>query len=130
MVDGASGRVGPQGITGEAVTFDKHLIDFVECGLAMARRISGPEWRPEFQARHNLPPQPPAGETPCLARQIKECRLEGLESAAKLRAIHEAIRQLIGTGFRPERLLPQGCHAGIVAEDKDARQNSRWGIST
>ena len=73
------------------MTFDKHLIDFVNRSLAMAGRTSWPERRPELQARHSPAPHPPAGETAGLARQIVQCRLEGLEPAAEVRAIHKAI---------------------------------------
>jgi hypothetical protein len=42
-VDSTSGRVGLQCITGEAMAFDEHLIDFVNRLPAVAGRMARPE---------------------------------------------------------------------------------------
>ncbi len=68
-------------ITGEPMAFDEHFIDFVNCFPAVAGRMARPERRLELRALRVLPPHPPAGETPGLARQIFERQLEGLEPA-------------------------------------------------
>ena len=77
----ASGSVGLQCITGEPVAFDEHFIDFVNRLSAIAGRMARPERRPELWRFCGLPPHPPAGETPGLARQILKRELEGLEPA-------------------------------------------------
>ncbi len=63
------------------MAFDEHFIDFVNRLSAIAGRMARPERRPELRTLRVLPPHPPAGETPGLARQILERELEGLEPA-------------------------------------------------
>ena len=120
----ASGRVGLHRITGEAMAFDEHFIDFVNCFPAVAGRMARPERRLELQAWHLLPPEPPAGQTPGLARQIIKCQLEGLEPAAEAFGAHEAIgrRSGIGQGLG---CCPHCRHPGIAPEDMDARRIPR-----
>ena len=73
------------------MAFDEYLINFMNWLLAVARRTARPERRLELQAWYVLPPEPQAGETPGLARQIIERQLEGLEPPGDTRGIDEAI---------------------------------------
>ena len=87
------------------MAFDEHLIDQVNRLPAMAGRTAWPERRSELRTWCLLPPHPPAGETPGLARQILECQLEGLEPAAEAFGIDEAI------GFEAEFDLARAIEA-------------------
>ncbi len=60
------------------MAFDEHFIDFVNRLPAVAGRMARPERRLELRSFCGLPPDPPAGETPGLARQIVERELEGV----------------------------------------------------
>ena len=105
------------------MAFDENLIDFVIRLPAVAGRTAGPHRRLELQAWRFLPPHPPAGETPGLARQIRERGLEGLEPPAEAFCIDKAIGRRSGIGGGRAR-CPQGRHPGIASEDMDA-----WGIT-
>jgi hypothetical protein len=61
------------------MALDEHFIDLVNRLPAVAGRMARPERRGELRTFSFLPPDPPAGETPGLARQILERQLEGLE---------------------------------------------------
>jgi len=127
-VSRASRRVGPHRVTGEPMAFDEHLIDFVNRLPAVAGRMARPERRPELRTFCVLPPEPPAGETPGLARQILECQLEGLEPPGEAFGTHEAIGRWRGDGYGRARRPQDGCHPGITwiaSEDMDARGISR-----
>jgi hypothetical protein len=78
------------------MAFGEHLIDFVNRLPAVAGRMARPERRLELRALRVLPPDPPAGETPGLARKILERELEGLEPAGKARGIDKAIGRRSG----------------------------------
>ncbi len=67
------------------------FIDGVNVPLASAGRRTGPQRRSEDRAWHGLPPQPPAGHAPGLARQVLEGELEGLEPAGEALGIDQAI---------------------------------------
>ena len=86
-VGSTSACVGLHGPTGKAVAFGEHFIDFVNRLPAVAGRRAWPERRPELRSFCGLPPDPPAGETPGLARQILERQLEGLEPSGEARGI-------------------------------------------
>ena len=58
--------------------------------------MARPERRFELRTLRVLPPKPPAGETPGLARQILERELEGLEPPGEGFGIDEAIGQRSG----------------------------------
>ena len=73
------------------MAFGEHVVDFVDGILAMAGWKAGPERRPELGIWRFLLPQPPAGKTPGLARQITECQHEGLEPAAEAFGTHKPI---------------------------------------
>jgi hypothetical protein len=80
------------------MAFGEHFIDLVNRLPAMAERMARPEWRLELRALRLLPPDPPTGETPGLARQIIERRLEGMEAPGEAPGAHEAIGRRSGRG--------------------------------
>ena len=80
------------------MAFGEHLIDFVHRFPAVAGRMARPERRFELRSFCVLPPDPPAGETPGLARQILERELEGMEPPGEARGIDEAIGRRSGIG--------------------------------
>ena len=98
-MDSTSGSVGLHRIPGEPVAFDEHFIDWVNRLPAVAGRRTRPERRLELRAWHGLPPHPPAGKTPGLARQILERQLEGLEPPGEAFGTHEAIGRRNGIGY-------------------------------
>jgi hypothetical protein len=116
-----SGRIGLHRIPGEAMAFDEHFIDFMNRLPAVAGRRTRPERRLELRTLHVLPPNPPAGETPGLSRQIIERQLEGLEPPGETFGTHEAIGRRSGIGYGRARRPQEGCHRGIASEDMDAR---------
>ena len=105
------------------MAFGEHFIDCMNLFLAVAGRRTRPERRCELHTWRVLPPDPPAGETPGLARQILERQLEGLEPPAETPGAHEAIGRRSGISRRLGR-CPQDCHPGIARKEMDA-----WGIS-
>ena len=60
-MDRASGRVGLHRITGEAMAFDEHLIDFVNRLPAIAGRMARPERRLELRSFSRSPASPASG---------------------------------------------------------------------
>ena len=84
------------------MAFGEHLIDFVNRLPAVAGRTAGPERRPELRTLRVLPPHPPAGETPGLARQIFERQLEGLKPPSEALGIDEAIGRRSGISQRAQ----------------------------
>jgi hypothetical protein len=106
------------------MAFGEHLIDLVNRLPAVAGRMARPERRPELRILRALPPDPPARETPGLARQILERELEGLEPPGEGFGIDEAIGRGNGIGGGRAR-RPQGRHPGIMREEMDARGNPR-----
>ena len=74
------------------MAFDEDLIDFMNGLPAGAGRTAGAQRRAELRRFFLLPPEPPAGETPGLARQIIERQLEGLEPARDALGIHKPSR--------------------------------------
>ena len=80
------------------MAFDEHRIDFVNGFPAVAGRMARSERRLELRSFCILAPHPPAGETPGLARHIRERQLEGVEPAAEARGIDEAIGRRSGIG--------------------------------
>ncbi|HLA02828.1 MAG TPA: hypothetical protein VJ019_08705, partial [Aestuariivirga sp.] len=92
---------------------------------AIAGWMARPERGLELRAWRVLPPDPPAGETPRLARQILERELEGLEPPSETFGTHEAIRRRRGDGYGRARRPQDGCHRGIASEDMDARGIAR-----
>ena len=77
-----------------------------------SRWTAGAERRAELRAFHVLPPDPPAGETPGLARQIFERQLEGLEPAGDALGVDE----------------PSGGGAGAAAGGDDGHTSVLPGI--
>ena len=67
------------------------FIDGMNWPLAVAGRRTRPQRRFELWAWLYLPPDPPAGHTPGLARQVVQSELEGMEPAAEALRIDEAI---------------------------------------
>ena len=65
------------------MTFGEHLVDGVNRLPAAPWRRTRPDRRLELRTWHVLAPDPPAGQTPGLARQIIERQLEGLEPAGE-----------------------------------------------
>ena len=82
------------------MAFDEHVIDFVNCLPPITGRMARPERRLELQTWRLLPSQPPAGETPGLARQILKREFEGLEPPGEALGIDEAIGRRSGIGRR------------------------------
>ena len=100
------------------MAFGEHLVYFVNRLPAIAGRMAWPERRRELRTLRLFPPEPPAGETPGLARQIIECQLEGLEPAADALRIDQAIGW---RGYGRSWCWPKG----IIREDMNARRISR-----
>ena len=74
------------------------FIDGMTMPLAVAGRRPGPERRFERWAWHGLPPDPPAGHAPGLARQVVEGELESLEPAGDAFGIDQTIGWWRGDG--------------------------------
>ena len=104
------------------MAFGEHFIDLVNRFPAVAGRMARPQRRPELRALRVFPPDPPARETPGLARQILERQLEGLEPPAETPGIDKAIGRRSGFGSGRAR-LPRGHHPVIASEEMDARDN-------
>ena len=100
MVNGtrASACVGLERIPGEPVAVGEDFIDLVNVPLAVAGRRTGPERRLEYRAWHGLPPLPPAGHAPGLAREVVEGEFDGLEPAGNPFGIDKAIGRR-GSGY-------------------------------
>ena len=100
------------------MAFDEHFVDQVKGLPAVAGRMARPERRPELRAWRGLPPGPPAGQTPGLARQILKRQLEGLEPPGEAFGTHEAIGgRWNWIGHSRSMRSPQGCHPGIASKD-------------
>ena len=80
------------------MAFGEHCIDLVNRLPAIAGRMARPERRLELRTLRVLPPDPPAGETPGLARQILERELEGMEPPGEGLGVDEAIGRRCGIG--------------------------------
>jgi hypothetical protein len=80
------------------MAFDEYFIYFMNRLPAVAGRRTRPERRLELRTLRLLPPDPPAGETPGLARQILERELEGLEPPGETFGVDQAIGRRRGLG--------------------------------
>ena len=115
----ASARIRPLDLPGEVVAFGEHLVDGVNRLPVVPWRSTRPDRRLELWTWHVLPPDPPTGKTPGLARQIIERQLEGLEPAAEAFGTHKAIGGRNGTCFG-RACLPRG-YCPVASEEMDAR---------
>ena len=88
----ASACVGLHRFPGEPVALGEDSVDLVGMLSPVAGRLARPKRGFELGGFCRLPPRPPAGHAPGLARKIIQRQLEDMEPAAEAFGIDQAIR--------------------------------------